>query len=118
MPPARPPPSLLTPQGAGAGGAGGAEGPITDEDLGLKKPLPWNDAFHIQPQHARDFKPMPPTSYTEALARQGRLLHGPERRALLRLHKVGHGWRRVGRGLVTVVRLEPTGQSSVWQCPR
>ncbi|PNW80650.1 hypothetical protein CHLRE_07g325724v5 [Chlamydomonas reinhardtii] len=74
--------------GAGAGGAGGAEGPITDEDLGLKKPLPWNDAFHIQPQHARDFKPMPPTSYTEALARQGRLLHGPERRALLRLHKL------------------------------
>ncbi|KAG2440899.1 hypothetical protein HXX76_003752 [Chlamydomonas incerta] len=74
--------------GAGGGGAGGAEGPLTDEDLGLKQPLPWNDTFHIQPQHARDFKPMPPTSYTEALARQARLLHGPERRALLRLHKL------------------------------
>ncbi|KAG2450553.1 hypothetical protein HYH02_005054 [Chlamydomonas schloesseri] len=74
--------------GGGAGGGGGADDALTDEDLGLKQPLPWNDSFHIQPQHARDFKPMPPTSYTEALARQARLLHGPERRALLRLHKL------------------------------
>ncbi len=62
---------------------------ITADDLGLKQPLPWSDTFHIQPQYARDFVPRPPTTYTEALARQARLLHGPERRAFLKLHKVG-----------------------------
>ncbi|GFR47125.1 hypothetical protein Agub_g8812 [Astrephomene gubernaculifera] len=63
-------------------------GALTDSDLGLQTPLPWNDTFHIQPQHARDFRPRPPRSYSEALARQARLLHGPERRAHLRLHKL------------------------------
>ncbi|GIL44468.1 hypothetical protein Vafri_1913 [Volvox africanus] len=68
-------------------GSGGGD-TLTGPDLGLSQHLPWNDAFQIQPEYAADFRPRPPRSYTEALARQARLLHGPERRAFLRLHKL------------------------------
>ncbi|KAG2493410.1 hypothetical protein HYH03_008535 [Edaphochlamys debaryana] len=71
-----------------AGAAPPAGYGLTEEDLGLESPLPWNDSFHIEPRHLKEFKPRPPKSYTEALARQARLLHGPERRAFLRLHKL------------------------------
>ncbi|GIM00504.1 hypothetical protein Vretimale_5305 [Volvox reticuliferus] len=68
-------------------GTGGGD-MFTEADLGLSQHLPWNDAFQIQPQHAAEFCPRPPRTYTEALARQARLLHGSERRAFLRLHKL------------------------------
>ncbi|GLI65552.1 hypothetical protein VaNZ11_009114 [Volvox africanus] len=68
-------------------GSGGGD-TLTGADLGLSRHLPWNDAFQIAPEHAADFQPRPPRSYPEALARQARLLHGFERRAFLRLHKL------------------------------
>lgn len=52
--------------------------------------LPWNKAFQIQPRAFRSegFVAAPARSYKEALRRQQRLLHGPERRARLYCHQL------------------------------
>ncbi|EFJ43833.1 hypothetical protein VOLCADRAFT_96011 [Volvox carteri f. nagariensis] len=80
--------TVTVPLQAGGDGGEAADGALTEDDLGLSQQLPWNGAFQIEPRHAAAFRPRPPRSYTEALSRQARALHGPERRAYLRLHKV------------------------------
>eukprot|EP00195_Chlamydomonas_chlamydogama_P007117 CAMPEP_0202895358 /NCGR_PEP_ID=MMETSP1392-20130828/4583_1 /ASSEMBLY_ACC=CAM_ASM_000868 /TAXON_ID=225041 /ORGANISM="Chlamydomonas chlamydogama, Strain SAG 11-48b" /LENGTH=882 /DNA_ID=CAMNT_0049580345 /DNA_START=176 /DNA_END=2821 /DNA_ORIENTATION=- len=61
---------------------------ITDHALGLDRKLPWDEHFHIQTSSfTPDWQPEPPHSYAEALHRQQRLLHGPDRRTFLHLHR-------------------------------
>lgn len=77
------PVSMPTPGVKGANNA-----TLTENDIGLDHALPWTQNFHIQPQmYAHDWQPVAPRSYSEALKRQQRLVHGPERRTYLHLHR-------------------------------
>ncbi|KAG1660568.1 hypothetical protein FOA52_005104 [Chlamydomonas sp. UWO 241] len=62
---------------------GGALG----HELGLDRGLQWTEHFTIWPDtFSLHWRPSPPLSYTEALKRQQRRMHGPARRAHLHLH--------------------------------
>ncbi|GBF98311.1 hypothetical protein Rsub_10974 [Raphidocelis subcapitata] len=61
-----------------------------EAELGLDAALPWTEKFQIRPESfsPEGFAPEPPSTYSEALRRQSRVLHGVERRQSSRMHRL------------------------------
>lgn len=72
-----------------AAGADGRRATMSAIAAPTPLPPPWDERLAILPKlYSIDYVPVPPRSYADALQRQQRLVHGPERRARRHLHRV------------------------------